>query len=55
MSLLELFCAVDDFCLAFAPQWQRTLLGSGVRQRQREAQLSLSERMTIIIHFQQSG
>jgi hypothetical protein len=55
MSLLELFCAVDDFCLAFVPEWQRTLLGSGVRRRQRETQLRLSERMTIIIHFHQSG
>jgi hypothetical protein len=55
MSLLELFCAVDDFCLAFVPQWRQTLLGSGVRRRQRETKLSLSERMTIIIHFHQSG
>lgn len=55
MSLLELFCTVDDFCLAFAPQWEQTLLGNGLRQRQRETKLSLSERMTIIIHFHQSG
>jgi hypothetical protein len=55
MSLLELFCAVDDFCQAFTPKWQQMLLGQGVRQRRREAKLSLSERMTIIIHFHQSG
>jgi hypothetical protein len=55
MSLLEVFCAVDDFCQAFTPKWQQMLLGEGVRQRQREARLSLSERMTIIIHFHQSG
>lgn len=55
MSLLELFCVVDDFCQAFAPKWQQTLLGQGLRQRRREPKLSLSERMTIIIHFHQSG
>ncbi len=31
MSLLELFCAVDDFCQAFAPWWQQALLGDGLR------------------------
>ena len=54
MSLLELFCAVDDFCQAFAPKWQQRLLGQVLRQRRREPKLSLSERMTIIIHFHQS-
>jgi hypothetical protein len=55
MSLLEMFCAVDDFCLAFVPQWQQALISDGLRERRRETQLSLSERMTIIIHFHQSG
>jgi len=55
MSLLELFCAVDDFCQTFEPQWQQILLGQGVRQRRREPKLCLSERMTILIHFHQSG
>ena len=55
MSLLELFCAVDDFCHAFEPHWQQMLLGQGLRQRRREPKLCLSERMTILIHFHQSG
>jgi hypothetical protein len=55
MSLLELFCAVDDFCQTFAPKWEQMLLSQGLRQRRRETKLSLSERMTIIIHFHQSG
>lgn len=55
MSLLELFGAVDDFCHAFAPRWEQALIGDGVRERRRETPLSLSERMTIIIHFHQSG
>lgn len=55
MSLLELFCAVDDFCQVFEPEWQQRLLGEGLRQRRREGKLCLSERMTILIHFHQSG
>lgn len=55
MILLELFCTVDDFCQTFEPEWQQTLLGQGVRQRRREPKLRSSERMTIIIHFHQSG
>lgn len=55
MSLLELFCAVDDFCQAFEPHWQQMLFSQGLRQRRREAKLCLSERMTLLIHFHQSG
>jgi hypothetical protein len=54
MSLLELFCDVDDFCLEFEPKWQAHLLGSGVRCRNRQGGLCLSEIMTIVIHFHQS-
>src|SRR4051794_4202135 len=54
MSLLELFCAVDDFCQAFAPAWQQKLLTSGQRQRKRARDLSESEMMTLVIHFHQA-
>lgn len=54
MDLLELFCDVDDFCQAFVPQWQQRLLQNQVIKRVREPGLSLSERMTIMIHFHQS-
>jgi transposase len=54
MSLLELFCRVDDFWLAFAPAWKQTLLHSGQIKRQRSGQLAESEIMTILIHFHQS-
>jgi len=54
MSLLELFCHVDDFWLAFAPRWNQTLLHSGQIKRQRSGQLAESEIMTILIHFHQS-
>lgn len=51
MSLLELFCDVDDFYQQFEPLWKRYLLTSGKRQRWRETELSPSEIMTILIHF----
>ena len=54
MSLLELFCAVDDFWQAFAPEWHQKLLASGQRQRIRARDLSESEMMTIVIHFHQA-
>ena len=55
MSLLELFCAVDDFCRQLEPAWQQQQLASGLRQRQRTRQLCLSEIMTILIAFHCSG
>jgi len=53
-SLVELFCHVDDFCKGFQPVWRQQMLSSGARQRQRDRRLSLSEIMTILIHFHQS-
>jgi len=54
MSLLDLFCDVDDFCKTFEPEWQRSQLAAGQRRRKRQPRLSLSEIMTIVIHFHQS-
>ena len=53
-SLLELFCDVDGFCQSFLPKWQKQLFSDGEIQRQRKRSLSLSEVMTILIHFRQS-
>ena len=53
MSLLELFCHVDDFCQQFVPFWEQQQLESGRRRRRRQQQLCLSEIMTIAIHFHQ--
>ena len=53
MSLLELFCSVDDFMQSFAPHLKTMQLAAG-RQRERQGQLSPSEVMTILIHFHQS-
>ena len=54
MSILELFCSVDDFWQQFAPNWHHDLLTSGQRQRWRPTQLAPSEIMTILILFHQS-
>ncbi len=53
-SLLELFVSVDDFCQVFLPFWERKLMQAGSKKRHREGQLSVSEIMTLIIHFHQS-
>lgn len=53
MSLLELFCHVDDFWLSFAPSWERELLQSGLKGRRRAGYLCPSEMMTILIYFHQ--
>lgn len=55
MSLLKLFCDVDDFCNASNDFWQTRSLGSGCgKKRGPKPALALSEVMTIIIHFHQS-
>ena len=54
MSLLELYCAVDDFCKGMDEEQAGRLLLSGSQQRQRAGQLSDSEALTIMIHFHQS-
>ena len=53
MSLLELFCHVDDFWQAFAVEWEQELLQSGQKQRRRAGQLCSSEIMTLLIFFHQ--
>jgi len=53
-SLLELFCDVDDFCQEFLPAWEARLLSTGAVRRRRRRSLSVSEIMTILIHFHQS-
>jgi transposase len=53
MSLLDLFCHVDDFWQVFAPHWRQHQLQSGLRRRQRTRHLCESEIMTILIYFHQ--
>lgn len=55
MSLLALFCDVDDFCLAFEQYLDQHRIGQAIGKRGPKPALSLSEIMTIIIHFHQSN
>ena len=50
-----LFYHVDNFCMAFEPWYQHQLLALGQPKRKRETRLSLSEVMTILIAYHQSG
>jgi transposase len=54
-SILPLFADLDDFCQSFEPTFNTAQLASATRRRQRQSTLSLSEVMTIIVWFQQSG
>ncbi len=47
MSLLELFCHVDDFCHDFLPHWEQQVRAHGQRVRHRTGRLALSEVMTM--------
>ena len=51
----SLFCSVDDFCKIFEPWYKKSLLTSGRKKRNRECKMRLSEIITILIAFHQSG
>lgn len=53
MSVLELFCAVDDYCQAMTQRYGDQLPAKS-QQRVRQPGLTASEIMTILIHFHQS-
>jgi hypothetical protein len=52
MRLLKWFCEIDDFWQVYEPIWRQGLLESG-RNRLRACQMSMSEMMTLVVHFQQ--
>jgi hypothetical protein len=54
MSLVDLFCEVDDFCQLFIPHWKLLQLRHGECKRVRACRLLPSEIMTILIHFHPS-
>jgi len=39
MSILDLFCSVDEFWQAFEPQWRQQVLSRGGRRRWRRGRL----------------
>jgi hypothetical protein len=55
MDILRLFYDCDEFCREFLPQLHARQLAEGRGQRVREATLSVSEVMTLLILFQTSG
>ena len=50
-TLIELFCAVDDFCKIFYPKWGKYLIEEGLKKRQTLSRLTPGEIMTIVIYF----
>lgn len=55
MDIVTIFCEIDDFCIAFEPEFRRKLLADKGRQRRRTMKMKLSEVMTIIVYFHSSG
>ena len=55
MSLVDLFCHVDDFCQSFESKWEQYQLEHGLRHRKWWSRMALSEIITIIIHFRLSN
>ena len=52
-KVTELFCIIDEFCKHYDAENAGNLLedNSGVKRRRRQASLSDSEIMTILLHF----
>jgi len=55
MEILALFCEIDDFCRVFEKLYQPRALKGQKRCRNRKTKLSLSEVMTILVMYHQSG
>src|SRR5436305_11363738 len=55
MSLLELFCHVDEFCVRFCPQFNARLIADGAKHRNRARSLCESEILTLLLWFHRSG
>lgn len=53
--LTAMFCHLDDFCKSFEPTIRQRALPGTPPQRERPTRLALSEVMTILVHFHQSG
>jgi len=54
MSILDLFCDVDDFWQAYQPQWDQHLISAGKPSHHGATMMHPSEIMTLLIHFHQS-
>ncbi|QGO66330.1 hypothetical protein Psal073_01282 [Piscirickettsia salmonis] len=55
LTLISLFCVIDDFCQELLPQWNAILLEDTNKKRNKPSQMSTSEIMTIMIYFHKSN
>ncbi len=55
LQLTSTFCIVDSFCKSFLPEWQKMLVSDGKYRRKRTDCLSISEIITILLWFNDSG
>jgi len=55
MNILPLFFEIDEFCRHFEPLWNQHLLAQNCKKRNRRRSLAVSEVMTIMVLFHQSG
>jgi len=55
VNILPLFFEIDEFCRHFEPIWNKYLLARNCKKRNRRRTLALSEVMTILVLFHQSG
>jgi len=55
VNILPLFFEIDEFCHRFEPVWNKHLLARNCKKRNRRRSLALSEVMTILVLFHQSG
>jgi len=42
-KLVEIYSDVDDFCIVFIPEWEKTLIESGKRKRRGEGRVRLKK------------
>lgn len=54
MDIVSLFCEIDDFYQVFEVVWRKHQIGNG-RSRNRKSWLSISEVMTILVMYHESG
>lgn len=55
MELVALFYLTDEFCKEFEPKWREQRIASGLVQRNKPCHMTLSEILTVIVHFHQSN
>lgn len=55
MDILTLFCQIDDFCQKFELKFKQQLLSEGKISRNKPSKMAMSEVMTILVLFHQSG